>query len=223
MKTTFDVYETKADFLILHAKDDDGSFFAAADNAEQIAGYVYEIKHGSTAAYLINDYGSDEDAEKDDVSALDVILDENKSYTWTGEESSIFFALLNPEEADFDAIIRICKRGLIPFEWREYSKEDLFSALFDTAVYNMSDDVKAIEGAELAAYFAGLASDTLTAVDITEEEGKTLITLEHVTLKTAHSAAISQGIVHFFTCDFSHRRAKYEQDEKNEFITLEKL
>lgn len=223
MKTHFNVYETNADFLILHAKDADGAFFAAADNAEQIAGYVYEIKHGATAADLINDYGSDEDAENDNVSTLDVILDENKRFTWTGEESSIFFALLNPEEADFDTIIRLCKRGLIPFEWREYSKEDIFSALFRAAVYNMPDDVETIEGAERAAYFAGIASDTLTAVDITEEDGKINITIEHESIKTANSAAISEVIIHFFTCDFSHRRAAYEQDGKTELITLKKF
>lgn len=223
MKTTFDVFETNADFLILHAKDADGAFFAAADDAEQIAGYVYEIKHGASAADLINDYGSDEDAENDNVSALDVILDENKRFTWTGEESSIFFALLNPEEADFDTIISLCKRGLIPFEWREYSKADLFSAFFRTAVYNMSDDVETIEGAERAAYFAGLVSETLAAVEITEEEGKIYISLEHESIKTANSAAISEVIVHFFTCDFSHRRAAYEQHGETEFITLEKL
>jgi hypothetical protein len=62
--------------------------------------------------------------------------------------------LLNPEEADFDTIIHLCARGAIPFEWREYSKEDIFSALFRTAVYNMPDDVETIEGAERAAYFA---------------------------------------------------------------------
>lgn len=111
MKTTFDVFETNADFLILHAKDSDGAFFAAADNAEQIAGYVYEIKQGASAADLKNDYGSDEDAENDDVSSLAVILDEKKRFTWTGEESSIFFALLTPEEADFYTIINLCKRG----------------------------------------------------------------------------------------------------------------
>lgn len=223
MKTTFDVYETNADFLILHAKDADGAFFAAADNAEQIAGYVYEIKQGASAADLINDYGSDEDAEQDNVSALDVIIDENKSFTRTGEESAVFFALLNPEEADFDTIIHLCARGAIPFEWREYSKEDIFSALFRTAVYNMPDDVETIEGAERAAYFAGLASDTLTAVAITDEDGKINITIEHESIKTANSAAISEVIAHFFTSDFSHRRVAYEQDGKTEFITLEKL
>lgn len=223
MKTHFDVYETNADFLILHAKDADGAFFAAAGDAEQIAGYVYEIKNGASAADLINDYGSDEDAERDNVSVCDTILDEKKHYTWQGIEANIFFALLNPEVADFNEIILLCKRGLIPFEWREYSKADLFSAFFRAAVYNMSDDVKAIEGAELAAYFAGLASDTLTAVDIIEEEEKTLITLEHVTIQTANSAAISEVIVHFFTGDFSHRRAAYEQHGETEFITLEKF
>lgn len=223
MKTHFDVYETNADFLILHAKDEDGAFFAAADNAEQIAGYVYEIKQGASAADLVNDYGSDEDAERDDVSALDVILDENKRFTWTGVESSIFFALLNPEEADFETIISLCKRGQTPFEWREYSKVDLFSALFNTAVYNRSDDVETIEGAERAAYFAGLASETLAAVEITQEDGKINITIEHESIKTANSAAISEVIVRFFTCDFSHRRAAYEQHGKTEFITLEKF
>lgn len=223
MKTTFDVFETNADFLILHAKDENGAFFAAADDAEQIAGYVYEIKHGAAAADLINDYGSDKDAESDNVSVHDVILDENKRYTRQGIEANVFFALLNPEEADFDTIIRLCKRGLIPFEWREYSKEELFSALFRTAVYNMSDGVDAIEDAERAAYFAGLASETLSGVTITEEEEKINIEIEHESIKTANSAAISEVIVHFFTCDFSHRLAKYEQDEKTEFITLEKL
>lgn len=130
MRTTFDVYETNADFLILHAKDEDGAFFAAADDAEQIAGFVYEIKNGASAADLTNDYGSDEDAERDNVSEYDIILDEKKRYTWQGIEANIFFALLNPEEADFDTIIRLCKRGLIPFEWREHSREDLFSLFY---------------------------------------------------------------------------------------------
>lgn len=222
MKTRFDVYETNADNLILLARDEDGSIFAAADRAEQIAGYVDEIKNGETAASLAAYYGSDEDAENDDVSDLNIILDEVKSYGAQGSAGQICLTLLHPEEANFNEIIEICNHELIPFSWRSYSKEDIFDALFKTAVFNLNDDQDPIESAERAAYYAGGAAGVLENVDIHTADGKIYIHLSHRTTKTANSAAISESIVFFFTCDFSYHREAYEQHEENEYIVLSK-